>query len=521
MASLFSGFNTARTGLMASQTALDVTSQNIANANTPGYTRQTLTLTSMSPDSGSYRLEYNHNQVGNGVNYNGVTQSRDPFLDVRYRDANSENSDWKAQSDALSSIEDIFNEFTSNEDKAGGLSGQMTDLVTNLRKYQNTPTDATFPTTIRSSVSLIAFTVNNDYQNLIQYESQEKSDLSIIVNGDNTGGGINSILDNIASLNKQISSYEMTGNKANDLRDQRNQLLDQLSGYVDINVKEQSDGMVAVGLANDSSHMLIGADNSVTKLQMNSDKTAVYWDDGNPDLAKGTSGAATVANIKGGTVDAYLQVINGDGSGSGAYGSVGIPYLKNKLNDFAVNFTNMLNSFAAEYKTPDTTTTPPQTVNTAPTALVHYDSSGDPAASLKVSAGWTGDASLFASNYTGTSIGDYVGELISSLNNNGTVTLNTGSAKPGPVYPGSILDFADSFTGDIATAANHVSGMADSTGNIVDNLDSQRMSISSVSIDDEGINIVKYQQAYNASARVITTIDEMLDKLINGTGTTT
>jgi flagellar hook-associated protein 1 FlgK len=216
------------------------------------------------------------------------------------------------------------------------------------------------------------------------------------------------------------------------------------------------------------------------------------------------------AKVSGGTVDAYLQVINGDGSGTGTYGSQGIAYLKNKLNDFAVNFDKMLNGFAAEYQSPV-----PANPDNASTALVNYNPAGDAAATIDLSSEWKSSAALFANNYTGSSIGNYVGELIGKLNDSGTVTLNTGNAVPGPAFPGSILDFADSFTGDIATTVNHASSMASSTGAIVDNFDSQRKAISSVSTDEEGINIVKFQQSYNASARVITAINDMLNTLIN------
>ena len=501
MASLFTGLNTARSGLMASQTALDITAQNISNANTPGYTRQMLNLTSVGPNTGGYRLMYNIDRVGNGVNYSGVTQSRDSFLDVRYRNANSEYSGWQGQSDALKSIEDIFNEFSgSKTDVSSGLSGQMTGLLNNLQEYQNTPTDTTLPAVIKSSVDTIAFTVRNDYSSLTDFKSQQMSDLAATVNGNNTGGGIVSQLGSIADLNKQIASYEITGQKANDLRDQRNVLLDQLSGELNINVTEQKNGMVTVGIASDNTHMLISDDNTVTGLKLNDTQDAVEWDvAGNP-----------AAKVSGGTVDAYLQVINGDGSGTGTYGSQGIVYLKNKLNDFAVNFDQLINKFAAEDKA-----LPPANPDTASTALVNYNPAGDAAATIDLSAGWKSDPSLFAENYTGSSIGNYVGELIGKLNDSGTVTLNTGNDVPGPVFSGSILDFADSFTGDIATTVNHASSMASSTGSIVDNLDSQRKAISSVSTDEEGINIVKFQQSYNASARVITAINDMLDTLIN------
>jgi flagellar hook-associated protein 1 FlgK len=513
MASLFTGLNIARSGLMASQTALDITSQNISNADTPGYSRQTLNLTSAGPNTGGYRLLYNSDMVGNGVNYVNVSQSRDSFLDVRYRNANSENSDWQAQSDNLSSVEDIFNEFSGSGDDAVGLSGQMSSLLTSLQEYQTTPTDDTLPTTIKSSVDTIAFTVKNDYSNLEDLQSQIQSDLAITINGDNTGGGVDAMLNNVADLNQQIASFELTGRTANDLRDQRNLVLDKLSGYLDINVSEQQNGMVTVGLASDPSHMLVGADNTVTGLTLNTAQDAVYWDDGKPQTD------ANKATIKGGSVDASLQVLNGDGTGTGDYGGVGITYLKQKLNDFATNFDQMINGFASEYKYPDAaypTTANPNpatTPDTVDSALVYYDPSKDPASTLSVSPGWQSNDELFAQNYTGTSMGSYVSELIGRLQNTSGVTLSGGKT-----YSGSIMDFADSFTGDIASAVNRVQGMADSTSSIVSNLDSQRQSISSVSLDEEGINIIKYQQSYNASARVITAIDEMLNTLINSTG---
>ena len=513
MASLFSGLNNARSGLMASQTALDIASQNISNASTPGYSRQTLSLTSAGPDIGAYRFTQTQTLVGYGVNYKDVSQSRDSFLDVRYRDAVSGNSDWQGQSDAQKQIEDIFNEFSSSSSGTlTGLSGQMTSLSKTLLQYQNNPNDSTMPTTIKSAVDTILFTVRNDYKNLADFAAQEKGDLSVTVDGDKTGGGINSILGNIADLNKQIVGYEIVGQKANDLRDQRNTLLDTLSGYVDIDATEQSNGMVAVGLKNDSQHMLVSTDNTVTKLQLNSTKDGVYWADGNPDgNTDGTPPTAKLATINGGTVDAYLQVINGDGSGTGEYGGMGVAYFTNKLNTFAKGFDNMLNTFAAEYQT----ITPPTTVDTASSALVHIGDldPANPAADIAISTGWQIDADLFKKNYTGSSIGNYAGELINTIKQNGTVKLTDDIP-----YSGSILDFSDSFTSDIATALNHTQGMADSTSSIVSNIDAQRKSISSVSIDEEAINIIRFQQSYNASARVITAIDEMMDKLINSTG---
>lgn len=509
MASLNTGLNIARAGLMASQTALDVTSQNISNASVEGYCRQTLNLQTIGANTGSYRIADSLTRVGNGVDYKSLTQSRDSFLDVSYRNANSQHSDWQGQSNALTSIEGIFNEFASSgtTDTAQGLSGKMTDLLKSLKSYQNTPTDTTLPTTVKSAVSNVAFTIRDNYKSLSDFEAQEKSDLSETINGSGTGGGLNAILDNISALNTQIAGYETSGNKANNLRDQRNVLLDKLSGNVDISVTEQSNGMVTVGLANDTTgKMLISANNTVTGLQLNSTKDAVQWADG----------SNTAATVTGGTVDAYLQVINGNGTGSGTYGTQGIVYFKNKLNDFAKNFDQILNKFAAEYQSPA-----PADVDAAPCALISYDNlNPNPAATIDISANWKTTDGLFATNYTGASanIGNYIGELIGTLNKSGIATITNAVDHSASAYSGSFVDLADSFTGDIANTLSHIKNKADTTSSIVDNIDSQRQQISSVSIDEEGINMIKYQQSYTASSRVITTINDMLDTIIKSMG---
>jgi flagellar hook-associated protein 1 FlgK len=103
------------------------------------------------------------------------------------------------------------------------------------------------------------------------------------------------------------------------------------------------------------------------------------------------------------------------------------------------------------------------------------------------------------------------------LNTTGTVPTPT-STDSTATYSGSLSNFADTFTSDIATAVNNVSEKATSSQTSLDNIDEERQSISSVSTDDEGVNIIKYQQAYDANARVITTIDQMLQTLITSTG---
>lgn len=525
MAGLFSGLNTARSGLIESQTAINVTSHNITNANTDGYTRETLTLRAIQADSGNYRYEQSTTLVGNGVADNGVVQSRDSFLDMRYRDANSQYSDYNQLSNFLSSIEDIFNEFTSSSstnNEVVGLSGQLSGLVSDLHTLASSSDTSALPVTIQSDVSNICATIRSDYQSLTDYENQIKGSLEDVVTGGSAGsaqsGGINAMLDQISQLNTQIASYEITGQSANDLRDQRNLLLDQLSGYMDITVKEDSNGMVEVGLQQDPT-ALIDADNNVTKLDVHTDPAS-----GEVSVVK--QGTATQVAIKGGSVDAYLQVLNGSGPG-GDYENLGIPYFKSQLEAYATTFMDVINNTATAGGT-----TGSQLVS--PTG-------SDVAETINLSTAWQENRNLFTADFDSynaaqTANGDptitisgFASQFIYNMQTATLSELNAAGTIPGTgttgdysqiqtgLRSGTLAGFANSFTSDIAHTAGNASQSAGSTKVVVSDLDTQRQSVSSVSMDEEAINIIKYQQAYNASARIITTIDAMLDKLINGT----
>lgn len=498
MQSTYGLLENAKSGLIASQLALDITSQNVSNSTTPGYTRQVLEQYSKPSTTGEYRFASNSPQVGNGVDVAGVSQIRDPFLDTRYRYQNTDYNTWSSQQSALSQLEDIFEEFTTTSSTTNtssqaatdvGLGGKVSDIVQALLEYQNSPDDANIPNDIKNDFDLLCQTIRSDQTQLDQLMKNEKTDLGAIINGGNgsTSGGVNAMLDQVKSLNEQISTYELSGQKANDLRDQRNVLLDKLSGIMDIQATEQTNGMVTISLQNDNTKMLIDGQNQVNHLSLNADSTEVDWSDG------------TKANIKGGEVFGYLSIINGTGSGNStdAYPDLGIPYMTAKLNSFAKQFADAVNNLASTEET------------ISPTVpLLTYNAS-DPSSSIDLSDNWKNDKALFKDMYTGSNRGQMISSFENLLKN------DTGKISG---YNGTIQDYADTFSSDVAFRLNSVETSESQSQTTLSNLDKQRQSISSVSIDDEGINIIRYQQSYNASARVITTIDQMLDKLINGTG---
>lgn len=535
MSSLFSGLNTAKSGLIEGQTAINVASHNIANANTEGYTREALSLVASPADGTNSRYRQSGAMVGNGVQDAGVSQYRDAFLDLRYRNANAEYSDYSTQNSGYTAIENIFNEFTStssSDNAAYGLSGQLSGLVSVLQKFSSSSDTSSLPAAVQADAQNICATIREDYSQLTQLRDQESGNLSDILTGGSTGklngGGVNAMLDNIAKLNTAIADYEVSGQTANDLRDSRNQLLDQLSGYLDITVTESPNGMVQVGLQHDPT-MLVSSQNRVTKLDVATDAAT-----GQVSIVR--QGTDTAVTVSGGQTDAYLHILNGDGSGSGSYGNDGIPYFISQLNTYASVFQDVLNHTAAADTAADPNSEPP---------LITYDTDSDPdnpAATINISSAWQQNRDLFATEYTdysqtpagtGVTIAAYAAQFVTNLQSASLATLQSGGKISGDaaagVYSqiaaglrsGSLADFADSFTSDIAYAAGGTKTNAATANAVLTDVDTQRQSISSVSTDEEIINVIKYQQAYSASARVITTIDAMLDKLVNGTGVTT
>lgn len=538
MASLNTGLNTALSGLSASQTALGVTAHNISNAATTGYSRQSVDLQSVNVNTAQYEWKPVTPFVGTGVDSNKITQARDSFLDVRYRAANSQYADYKQRTGDLGQVEDIFNEVSSaNTDSLEGLSGQINTLVNDIGSYQASPTSASLAATIKTDTSNLTTKIRSDYTSLTVFESQEQSALNVVVNGGTTSadGGVNGILSSISTLNKQIVAMEQGGQTANDLRDKRNTLLDTLSGYVDISAVEQSDGSVTVQMEQDvgTSAMLIDSNDTVHKLAVDTNgptdatgsaTTAITWDSTDPNnqnstyATSTTSGGTTVwtgntVHVGGGSVHGYLSVLNGDGSGTGEYGDVGVNVLKQRLNDFAQSFADIMNAVATD---PSVNGQPASgSGTTSGTELMTYSGS-EPAATIALSAAWSKNDTLFYDNYAGTSVSTYAQSFINALDTNKVSDYNDyNSDGHTTLYTsGSLSQYAATFSNDVANVVNHDTTQENTFETVKDNLDAQRQSVSSVSIDEETVNLMKYQQMYSASARVITTINDMMSALL-------
>lgn len=233
--STFAGFNMASLALSASQRALDVTGQNLSNIHTQGYTRQRLDQVSLNPVGNSISSSAYDAKVGQGVMMTGVSQIRDPFLDIQYRNQLPKVGTASAEDAILSQIGQIFDE-TDKEAIAYQFQQIITQLQ-NLADPQNTGTNSA-DSVVRSACEILLNTIHQNGTKIqeVYDELMTKMDETVIPE-------INGYLRDIAELDKSIRNSQVLGNPALELQDERNELIDALSTYFPIEASYEKKNM--------------------------------------------------------------------------------------------------------------------------------------------------------------------------------------------------------------------------------------------------------------------------------------
>lgn len=221
----FGEFTVARLGMIASQMALNVTGQNISNINTPGYTRQQLDQYSFITNSSGLYHSSSSASVGSGVMLAGVSQLRDPYLDIRFRKEMSSVGSTDATLNVLDQLQSVIN----NVDKEGIVT-QLQDLFSRISELGSHVGEQEFETLMRESAQDLCTLLNSSasklqqvYDNILQQYNEDVQNA-------------NNILEKIQDLNEQIRIADINGDSALELRDQRNTLIDSLSEYMKIDV---------------------------------------------------------------------------------------------------------------------------------------------------------------------------------------------------------------------------------------------------------------------------------------------
>ena len=273
----FDAFTSARLGIYAAQHGLRVTGNNISNINTLGYTRQRLEQNSFKAGAYDVYRSQLDNHVGSGALVTGINQIRDPYLDVRYRNTNAATGYHETLLNRYTELADILDEVgkgedsNTNEEGDGLLVAQLQTVSTALRAFADKPTPEN-ETIVRNAASTLC-TLFNTYARDLEKLRQETE---IKFNSQVTE--INECLTNIRDLNKEIRDYEIFGDNALELRDERNRQIDKLSEYIGIKVVYSEED--------------VGAGKMVEKL-------SIYLADKNPDGTVHTDEALLVDGIFG------------------------------------------------------------------------------------------------------------------------------------------------------------------------------------------------------------------------------
>lgn len=544
MGQAFLGLNIAVKGLFTAQRNLDTVNHNINNVNTEGYSRQQAIQTASKPMS----LYDGTGMVGTGANIEGVQRIRNEYLDFKYWSQNVNYGEWSVKQEQLSELEVTF-----NEPSKSGFTTIMNDFYNSLQELAKDPSSAA----VRALVKQKGITLSKYFNNLATKLEQMQQDINYTVQ--TKVEEVNSYATQIQQLNRQIYIYELDGNSANDLRDKRTLLVDKLSQIVNVQANEVVTGKLPDG--RDDKHFVVTLSGKalvdhvnaslLTVEQRSSSEKVNDEDIGNLYKVKWADGNSL--NIKGGELKGYLDIRDGNEGEAGSNGIAspnykGIPYYQKKLNEFARTFARAFNEgyidtnndkqfdagefsetgHAAGYGYGDnaksgirffTMTGENNQAMTNDEFLTIIDPVDPPdtlhdiyniydnitAKNITVNADIINNFNLIATSDVADESGniDVLNSIIELRQNDDMFS------------EGAPEDFMKSIITTLGVDAQQADNYEANQKVIINQIVKNRTSVSGVSLNEEVTNMVKFQQAYKASAKMIQTMGEVYDTLIN------
>lgn len=509
MASTFLGLNTAYTGLQAAQIAINTTAHNIANAETEGYSRQKVNATA----DDALRAYAHYGTQGCGVIVNSIEQIRDSYYDVKYRNNETNRGYYDTMESYMLQIEDYLNEYTLD-----GFTEAYADFFTCALSLYETPAEESVRNEFINKAYNIADYFNTLSTNLQNVQKDVNEEIK------NKVEKINTISKSIASLNKQINQIEANKGLANDLRDSRNNLLDELSEIINVTTFESDlgEGLTHFSVfingqclvdGNDSYTLATEAKKTVRNASDASGMYDILWESGIgfDEYSSTLSGdLKALLDIRDGcngeieknvTVDGEPTLITEKQTQNNTQFK-GVPYYQAQLNQFIQTFTTAVNEIfaAADAETIDGEPGVPIFVS-------KYEQTSINAASVTVNEVLNDQSRLATTtkHYEGESYNDLIGRLI--------------AIRDQDMYDGGTgAYFLESIVGDVAIDSSKATQFSQNFTNLKNTIQNQRLSVMGVDQDEEGMDVMKYQEAYNLNAKMMSVMQEIYDKLINGTG---
>lgn len=524
MVSTFHSIETAKRSLFTQSAALNTTGHNISNANTEGYTRQTVKMTASSPmEPLAYLRSTNPGQLGSGVEFSAIERIRQGFLDSQFRSENSSLGNWEIQYDTLDKIQGIMTEPSDT-----GLQTVLDNFWSSWSDLSKDPENLTARNIVKETALALTDAMNLMSKQLDGLNQDLTANIGV------KAQEIQTYLTSIADLNNTISRIEALGDNANDLRDQRDLLTDKLSKIANITVTENGQGYnISIGgqnLVNGTAvtevtsdlltdayaagdltggevyGMVVSRDSFVTSYQneLNQLANTIANGDVTITLPAGSS-------VREGTVADQDTVITVNGTESTVLAGQTFPagaVLKNQM-PLTVKGLNGLHELgfsldgSASAGIPFFTAADGGTI-TAGNITLNKEIQSDP---NKIASSLRLDASGNAVKGNNT-----LASLMGSLK-------DTAFTTPGGTDKTTLNDLYKSMVGELGVQTQEAYRKMTNSTSLVTQVENSRQSVSGVSLDEEMSNMIKFQHAYSAAARFMTTFDELLEKLINGTGT--
>jgi flagellar hook-associated protein 1 FlgK len=455
MTQLFGLLSIGAGALLSQQRAISVTGNNIANVNTPGYSRQRLNMETNLPVDSPVGL------VGFGVQTTTVERVYDRFLGVQVNNESANLGRWEAQKGSLERVEVVF-----DESGGYGLNQALSDFWNSWQDLSMNPSGTVERSVVAAKSQALADTIRQKYADLVQ--SQADIDAAVKSGIED----INRLTAEIADLNRKIASTEADGTvMANDYRDSRDLALKQLSEIIGINSFEDSDGQVVVSVGNGRTLVESGNNHALTPTDPPG-HIGIEW--------LGTPLPIT-SEITSGKMAGWLQTRDTKIAG----------YMSS-LDDLAQTLSTEVNAqHAAGY------------------GLIgsHGDDlfSGSGAVDMAVN-------SVILNDYNRIAAASAAGAVPGDASNAAAITdLRTALTMSGGTFDDAANELVSQVGHDVQEAKTYQSHQTD----MLAYLDNYRQSVSGVNLDEEMVNLVKYQAAYNAAAKMITMGDDMLNTLMN------
>lgn len=515
MHSTFMGLETSKRGLHTQQSALYTTGHNISNANTLGYSRQRVNMQATSGFPGvGLNTPTMPGFLGTGVEAGSIQRIRDGFVDQQYRGESNKLGYWESRTKAISQMEDVL-----AEPSTYGLQQSLSDFWQSLQTLATSPENGGARAVVVERGVAVADSFNYINKSLTEIQTNLGKEIGVSTKN------INSILKQIGELNKQISEVEPNGYMPNDLYDARDNLLDQLSTLVPIEVSYEKSGGRALDIAEGTVTVKIKSDDpaqpfiTVVEKGSFSELKPVGNGTGGTDSEGNPIGNMTGFTFTGGPAGGKELSVN-DMQTAGSLKSLVNSYgyentageIKGLYPDMFAKLDKMAEAFAIAFNDAHKAGTDLKG-NAGEDFFVYEVGTKFNASNIKVNSEIEKDPSKVAASSSDSTDPSEVG--------NGANAKKLGDVLFAPLdglEKSSVQSYYSGVIGELGVQGEQAVKMTKNAMTLLGAVSNRRDSISSVSLDEEMTDMIRFQQAYNASARMITVMDETLDKIINGMG---